>query len=72
MTTTWQSYKTQLAALFGQQAIPVPIRHPGRRVEFAPGEPTDSEQGGHDAAAQVVRLPGIRRPESGQFRVRIY
>ena len=73
MTNTWQTYQMQLARLFGQQPIPVPIWRPGRRVTFTPRAPTPSPRDGHDeSATPVVRLPGIRRPECSPLMVRIY
>jgi len=73
MTNAWQIYQSRLAALFRQQPIPVPIWRPGRRVAFAPCGPTPpATDGHHESATQVVRLPGIRRPECGPLMVRIY
>jgi hypothetical protein len=62
MTNAWQTYQTQLAALLGQQPIPVPIWRPGWLLTFAPCRPTPhAGSGHHQAVSQVIRLPGIHR-----------
>jgi hypothetical protein len=68
MSNTWQIYQTRLAALLPEQ--PAPGWPPSRRVARIRCQPTphvaDSRR---MSITQLVRLPGIWRPDCALVRV---
>ena len=70
MTDAWHTYQAWVAAL--QQPIPVPIWCPGPRVSYARcGQAPGASDEHHQPVTQVVRLPGIHRPEGGPLMARL-
>jgi hypothetical protein len=67
-----QIYQTRLAALPREQPTPAPNWLPGRRVAMRIRcQPTSRAGGAHHAPlAQLVKLPGIWRPDYAPFVVR--
>lgn len=71
MSNAWQIHQTRLAALLPKQPIPAPSWLPGRRVARVRCEPIPGAGGGHGpSVSQLVRLPGIWRPDGAPLPVR--
>jgi hypothetical protein len=64
MTNTWQIYQTRLAGLLREQVTPAPSWPPRRRVGRIRCQPTPRVEASHHMSiTQLVRLPGIWRPD---------
>jgi hypothetical protein len=70
MTSTWQIYQTRLAALLREQPTPAPSWPPSRRVARIRCQSTPCVGDGlRTSLTQLVRLPGIWRPDCAPLPV---
>jgi hypothetical protein len=71
MTNAWQTYQTRLAALLREQPTPALRWPPSRRVARIRCQPTPRLGDSHLSIRQLVRLPGIWRPDCAPVPVRV-
>jgi hypothetical protein len=69
MTNTWQIYQTRLAELLREQPTPTSSWPPARRVARIRCRPSPRSVDSHVSTTQLVRLPGIWRPDCTLFPV---
>jgi hypothetical protein len=73
MSDVWRIFQSRLAATLGEQLLPAESWRHRRRTPpawFSPPPLPPLIGGDHGRAGQLVRLPGIQRPQCGPGRVR--